>query len=146
MCLYVHPYIVARQRLRENVTAATNTQATTEEFLEASFSMLSVSYQKSRRLVLSRISCVLAKRNGIANVFSKFWRKATKRLRPVCLPRVSKQAPPYCKSGTLPWDQHVWSYSLSITHQTTVIFIRAWSRLNVPVRLLSTGYGCSEGN
>jgi hypothetical protein len=37
--------IVARQRLGRNVTAATNTRATVEELLDASFSMWPVSYQ-----------------------------------------------------------------------------------------------------
>jgi hypothetical protein len=37
--------IVARQRLGRKVTAVTNTQATIEELLEASFSLWSVSYQ-----------------------------------------------------------------------------------------------------
>jgi hypothetical protein len=37
--------IAARQRLGRNVTAVTNTQATIEELLDASFSMWPVSYQ-----------------------------------------------------------------------------------------------------
>jgi hypothetical protein len=45
VCLYVHPAIVARQRLGKNVTATTNTQATIDELLDASFSVRSVSYQ-----------------------------------------------------------------------------------------------------
>jgi hypothetical protein len=40
-----NPPIVARQRLGKNVTAATNTHATIEELLDASFSMWPVSYQ-----------------------------------------------------------------------------------------------------
>jgi hypothetical protein len=41
VCLYVYPpHIVARQRLGKNVTAGTNTHATIEELLDASFSML----------------------------------------------------------------------------------------------------------
>jgi predicted Ser/Thr protein kinase len=43
VCLYVY---IAGQRLRENVTAAKNTQATIEKVLEASFSMHSSSYQR----------------------------------------------------------------------------------------------------
>jgi hypothetical protein len=39
-----HP-IVARQRLSRNVTAVTNTHATIEELLDASFSMWPVSYE-----------------------------------------------------------------------------------------------------
>jgi hypothetical protein len=39
------PSIVARQRLGRNVTAVTNTHATIEELLDASFSMWPVSYQ-----------------------------------------------------------------------------------------------------
>jgi hypothetical protein len=45
VCVSVYPSIVARQRLGRNVTAVTNTQATIEELLEASFSMWPVSYQ-----------------------------------------------------------------------------------------------------
>jgi hypothetical protein len=40
-----NPLIVARQRLGRNVTAVTNTHATLEELLVASFSMWPVSYQ-----------------------------------------------------------------------------------------------------
>jgi hypothetical protein len=44
---YVYRRIVARQRLgKKNVTAATNTHATIEELLDASFSMPSVRYQR----------------------------------------------------------------------------------------------------
>jgi hypothetical protein len=43
---YVYFPIVARQRFGKNVTAATNTQGTIEELLNASFSMRSVSYQR----------------------------------------------------------------------------------------------------
>jgi hypothetical protein len=39
------PPIVATQRLGRNVAAVTNTHATTEELLDASFSMWPVSYQ-----------------------------------------------------------------------------------------------------
>jgi hypothetical protein len=48
LCLYVYEYtpIVARQRLGKNVTAATNTQASIEELLDASFSIRAVSYQR----------------------------------------------------------------------------------------------------
>jgi hypothetical protein len=46
VCLYAFPPIVARQRLGKNSTAATNTHATIEELLDASFSMRSVSYQR----------------------------------------------------------------------------------------------------
>jgi hypothetical protein len=58
VCLHVYPLtvtikrlgksppIVARQRLGRNYTAARNTQATIEEFWDASFSMRSVSYQE----------------------------------------------------------------------------------------------------
>jgi hypothetical protein len=41
-----NPPIVARQRLGRNVTAVTNTHATIEELLDASFSMWPVSYQR----------------------------------------------------------------------------------------------------
>jgi hypothetical protein len=40
------PLIVARKRLGTNATAATNIHSTAEEFLDASFSMPSVSYQR----------------------------------------------------------------------------------------------------
>jgi hypothetical protein len=40
-----NPRIVARQRFGRNVTAVTNTHATIEELLDASFSMWPVSYQ-----------------------------------------------------------------------------------------------------
>jgi hypothetical protein len=41
-----NPPIVARQQLGRNVTAVTNTLATIEELLEASFSMWPVSYKE----------------------------------------------------------------------------------------------------
>jgi hypothetical protein len=40
-----NPPIAARQRIGRNVTAVTNTHATIEELLDASFSMWSVPYQ-----------------------------------------------------------------------------------------------------
>jgi hypothetical protein len=40
-----NPPIVARQRLGRNVTVVTNTHATIEELLDASFSMWPVTYQ-----------------------------------------------------------------------------------------------------
>jgi hypothetical protein len=40
-----NPLVVARQRLGRNVTAVTNTHATIEELLDASFSMWLLSYQ-----------------------------------------------------------------------------------------------------
>jgi hypothetical protein len=46
VCLHVHPSIVARQRLCINVNAATNTHATIDELLDASFSMRSMTYQR----------------------------------------------------------------------------------------------------
>jgi hypothetical protein len=56
LCVYVCiPPIVARRRLDKNVTAATNTHATIEELLDASFSMLSVSYQGKYAIVSSQI-------------------------------------------------------------------------------------------
>jgi hypothetical protein len=42
----MYPPVSARQRLDKNITAATNTQATIEELLDASFSMRSVSFQR----------------------------------------------------------------------------------------------------
>jgi hypothetical protein len=41
-----NPLIVARQRLSKNVIAVTNTHATIEELLDASFSVWPVSYQR----------------------------------------------------------------------------------------------------
>jgi hypothetical protein len=41
-----NPLVVGRQRLGRNVTAVTNTHATIEELLDASFSMWPVSYQR----------------------------------------------------------------------------------------------------
>jgi hypothetical protein len=49
-----NPPIFARQRLGRNVTAVTNTQATTEELLDASFSMLPVSYQGKQAISSSQ--------------------------------------------------------------------------------------------
>jgi hypothetical protein len=40
-----NPLIIARQRLGRNVTAVTNTHATIEELLDASFSMWPALYQ-----------------------------------------------------------------------------------------------------
>jgi hypothetical protein len=40
-----NPLIIARQRFGRNVTALTNTHATIEEFLDASFSVWPASYQ-----------------------------------------------------------------------------------------------------
>jgi hypothetical protein len=45
-CLHVYPPVVSRQRLGKNVSVATNTHATVEQLLEASFSMRCVSYQR----------------------------------------------------------------------------------------------------
>jgi hypothetical protein len=45
-----NPPIVARQRLHINVTAVTNTHATIEELLDASFSMWPVSYQGNKAI------------------------------------------------------------------------------------------------
>jgi hypothetical protein len=44
-CSLKNPLIVARQRLGRNVTALTNTHATIEKLMNASFSMWPVSYQ-----------------------------------------------------------------------------------------------------
>jgi hypothetical protein len=46
MCVCVSPPIVVRQRLGKHVPAVTNTHGTIEEFLDASFSMRSVLYQR----------------------------------------------------------------------------------------------------
>jgi hypothetical protein len=45
LCVSVYPPYCSRERLGGNVTAVTNTHATIEELLEASFSTLPVSYQ-----------------------------------------------------------------------------------------------------
>jgi hypothetical protein len=52
-----NPLIVARQWLDRNITAVTNTHATIEELLDASFSMWPCRMKESRRLVLPRTSC-----------------------------------------------------------------------------------------
>jgi hypothetical protein len=44
--LYVYFPLVARQRLSKKVTAETNTQATTEELMDASLSIFSLSYER----------------------------------------------------------------------------------------------------
>jgi hypothetical protein len=44
--LYMCPLIVARQWIGKSITAATNTRVTIEQFLDASFSLPQVSYQK----------------------------------------------------------------------------------------------------
>jgi hypothetical protein len=50
-----NPTIVARQRLgKKNVTKVTNTHATIEELLDASFSMLPVSYQGKQAISYSQ--------------------------------------------------------------------------------------------
>jgi hypothetical protein len=46
VCLYVYPPVVARQQLSKKVTASTTIQATVEELLDVSFSMLSGSSQR----------------------------------------------------------------------------------------------------
>jgi hypothetical protein len=46
VCVCVYPLIISRQRLGKKFAAATNTHATKEEFLEASFSMRSLSYHE----------------------------------------------------------------------------------------------------
>jgi hypothetical protein len=61
-----NPFIVARQRLGSNVIAVRNTQATIEEFLDASFSMWPCRIKESRRLVLSRTSCIMM--HSISNI------------------------------------------------------------------------------
>jgi hypothetical protein len=58
--MYVYPS-VARQRLSKIVIAARNTHATIEELWDVSFSMRSVSFNESRRLVLPRPSCLYHK-------------------------------------------------------------------------------------
>jgi hypothetical protein len=47
VCLYVYPFIVGRQRIGNNFTEATKTHATTEELLDKSCSIWSVSYQET---------------------------------------------------------------------------------------------------
>jgi hypothetical protein len=49
VCLYEYPHVVVRQRLSKNVTAATNTQAKSQELLDASYSLRYVSYQRKIR-------------------------------------------------------------------------------------------------
>jgi hypothetical protein len=45
-CLYIYFFVVAGQRLSENVTAATNTYAEIKEFSDEMFSIRSVSYER----------------------------------------------------------------------------------------------------
>jgi hypothetical protein len=54
VCLCKNPPIVARQRLGRNITAVTNTHATIEELLYASFSMWPVSYQEKQAISSSQ--------------------------------------------------------------------------------------------
>jgi hypothetical protein len=57
--------IVARQRLRKNVTAATNTHAKIEELLGASlFYSVRVASKERRRSVLARTSYLYVKSGG----------------------------------------------------------------------------------
>jgi hypothetical protein len=65
--VYVYPLIVARQQLGKNVT---NTQATLEEFLDASFSMGFVSYQ--RRVCVSVYLLIVTRQR--LNLFLWPWR------------------------------------------------------------------------
>jgi hypothetical protein len=60
VCLYVYSRIVASQRLCRNVTVVTNTHATIEELLDASFSCGPCRIKESRRLVVPRTSCFLS--------------------------------------------------------------------------------------
>jgi hypothetical protein len=46
MCLCMYPPVIARQLMGKHVPAATNTQATVEELLGASFSMRDMSYKR----------------------------------------------------------------------------------------------------
>jgi hypothetical protein len=54
LCVCVYPPIVAMQRLGRNVTAVTNTHATIEGLLDASFSMWPVSYQAEKAITFSQ--------------------------------------------------------------------------------------------
>jgi hypothetical protein len=70
--------IVARQRLSKSITAATNTHATIEELLDASFSMRSVSCQgkqviKSSQNILFFLSIVASL--SLVNVMQPLWPK-----------------------------------------------------------------------
>jgi hypothetical protein len=66
VCLYVYPPIFATQRLFKNVTAATNTQSTIEELLDALFSMRSASYRRAVSVSVYPISLL---DNGSVNRF-----------------------------------------------------------------------------
>jgi hypothetical protein len=46
VCLYMYPFIIARQRIDKNFNRARNIDATIEELLHSSFSIRSVSYQR----------------------------------------------------------------------------------------------------
>jgi hypothetical protein len=58
VCLYVYPFIVARQRLGGNVTAATNTRSNRRIVGRVVFSAVHVVWRESRRLLLPITSCV----------------------------------------------------------------------------------------
>jgi hypothetical protein len=68
--VYVFLPVVAMQRLRKNVTTATNTHATVEELLDESFSMASMSYQGMQAVSSSqKVLYKLDNRSNFRNVF-----------------------------------------------------------------------------
>jgi hypothetical protein len=67
VCLHLYHPTVARQPLGKNVTAATNTRATTEEFGRVFFYAVHVTSKDNSRLILPRTSCS----QTILHVFQK---------------------------------------------------------------------------
>jgi hypothetical protein len=67
-----NPLIVATQRLDRNVTAVTNTHATVEELLDASFSMWPLSYQGKWAISSSQnvLSVEGWRSRNVANLYS----------------------------------------------------------------------------
>jgi hypothetical protein len=59
VCQHVYSPTVVRWWLCKNVIAATNTRTTTEELLDASFSMWTMPIKGGRRLVLPSTSCLI---------------------------------------------------------------------------------------
>jgi hypothetical protein len=59
VCLYVYPSVVARQRLGKNVTAATNTRNNRRIVGRVVSYAVRVVSEDSRRLILSRTSCMI---------------------------------------------------------------------------------------
>jgi hypothetical protein len=81
--------IVARLRLVKIVAAATNTHATIEELLDASFCMRSVLSNEGMRLVLPRTSCLHTIVTSVENKMGD-WQFVTCTSSPTCYRMVSR--------------------------------------------------------